>query len=145
MDDPDRLDEYSRRFIEEATSLGADPAKAEQAAHESQAMFEEAKRRADERPRMTRAELRERTRLLRIGSELDQLIAERLPAKPAPMTDGEKALWDLLEGASFSSDASAHQLGISASTVRHHVTNLRRKGYVVENLDGEYYRPDAPP
>jgi biotin operon repressor len=63
-----------------------------------------------------------------------------------PMTGGQQALWDALEGQALTAKKLAEQLDTSENTIRQHVSDLRKAGCDIPNRRGRgYYRPDAPP
>jgi biotin operon repressor len=64
----------------------------------------------------------------------------------APLTDGQRAVWDGLDGRVLSAKELAKELGTSDSMIRQYVHSLRKRGYKVNWTPGAgYYRPDAPP
>ena len=150
----DRLDEYDAYLAEAAKLWGVDAAEAERRIAFVM-LREKAERAVNDRERE-----RERVGIIArmaaakeqctgepaIRRKMVELVKEMVPATPAPMTAGERAVWDLFEGKAYDSGEAAFRLpGVIASTVRHHVKNLRLKGYVFGDLNGRYYRPDAPP
>ena len=75
-----------------------------------------------------------------------------LPSGRRPMTDGEKQVWDLLDGRALTGKGIVNALhsekGIitSEDTVRQHILELRKAGYSIPNQRGRgYYREDSPP
>lgn len=65
-----------------------------------------------------------------------------------PMTDGQKRLWDALEGRALSAKqlASKDELDTSEDAVRQFKLGLKQSGYTIALRPGRgYYRPDAPP
>ncbi len=63
-----------------------------------------------------------------------------------PMTDGQKRLWDALEGQVLSAKELARELDSSEDTVRQWVRELRAARYSIDRRSGRgYFRPDAPP
>jgi hypothetical protein len=71
--------------------------------------------------------------------------------KRSPMTKGQKDAWDVLSGRILSASAMVIALDdrgtiTSEGTIRQHIRNLRKSGYVVEQKRGRgYYRSDDPP
>ncbi len=78
-----------------------------------------------------------------------ELPDEVLADLNAPLTPGEQAVWDALEGRARNALALAKRLGTKEDTIRHHVIDLRAKGYEIETIgrgrSSRYIRPDAPP
>ena len=64
------------------------------------------------------------------------------------MTDGQKRLWDALDGRALTSQelAAESELGTSPETVRQWVSDLKKAGYEIDRRQSRgYFRPDAPP
>lgn len=64
------------------------------------------------------------------------------------MTDGQKRLWDALDGRALAGKelAAESELDTSPETVRQWVSELRKAGYKIGTRPGRgYFRPDAPP
>ncbi len=78
-----------------------------------------------------------------------ELPDEALADLNAPLTPGEQAVWDALEGRARNALALAKRLGTKEDTIRHHVIHLRAKGHEIETIGrgrlSRYIRPDAPP
>jgi biotin operon repressor len=68
------------------------------------------------------------------------------PAAERLMTDGQKRLWEALQGRALTGKELARALDTSEETVRQWVKELRAAGHEIENRRGRgYFRPDAPP
>ena len=78
-----------------------------------------------------------------------ELPDEALADLNAPLTPGEQAVWDALEGHARNALALAKLIGTKEDTIRHHVIHLRVKGHEIETIGrgrlSRYIRPDAPP
>ena len=63
-----------------------------------------------------------------------------------PMTDGQRSLWNALDGKAMNTNELADALNTSPGTVRQWKSALCLAGYGIERRHGRgYYRLDAPP
>ncbi len=66
-----------------------------------------------------------------------------------PLTPGEQAVWDALDGQNENAPNLAKLIGTTDDTIRHHVRHLKAKGHEIETIGrgrlSRYIRPDAPP
>ncbi len=66
-----------------------------------------------------------------------------------PLTSGQQAVWDALDGHDENAPTLAKLIDTRDDTIRHHVIDLRAKGYEIETIgrgrSSRYIRPDAPP
>ena len=78
--------------------------------------------------------------------DISQVMLADLGTKPTP---GEQKVWDMLAGRALNSRQLADHLDTNEDTVRHHIRDLRAKGYEIETIgrgrSSRYIRPDAPP
>lgn len=76
---------------------------------------------------------------------LARLVGAELPVAPV-LTEGEKKVWEVLEGRAMTAAKIAGELNTSEQTVKEQIKSIRLKGRNVENQRGRgYFRPDAPP